>query len=88
MGIIMPVVDMHSKFLRPARYDDLLTVKTTLKDLHAGHKIVFHTEIYNQQDELLNTGNTTLYFMDAVSMKRCDMPEPLISKLSNYFTQG
>lgn len=87
MGIIMPVVDMHCRFLRPARYDDLLTVKTILKDMHGGHKIVFHTEIYNQHDELLNTGVTTLYLMDAANMKRCDMPALLKEKLAQYFIQ-
>src|SRR3982751_6981036 len=57
MGIIMPVVDIHSRFMRPARYDDLITVKTTLQELPAAHKIVFHHEIYSEADELLNTGD-------------------------------
>jgi acyl-CoA thioester hydrolase len=29
-GVIMPVVEMHVRYLRPATYDDLLTVKTIL----------------------------------------------------------
>ena len=77
MGIIMPVVDIHSRFLRPAKYEDLITVKTILKELPVHHKIVFHTEIYNEQDELLNTGDVTLYFMQAREMKRCEMPSEL-----------
>jgi acyl-CoA thioester hydrolase len=85
MGIIMPVVDIHSRFLRPAKYDDLITVKTILKELPLHHKIVFHHEIYNEQDELLNTGDITLYFMDVKTMKRCDMPEALKEKLVGYF---
>lgn len=68
MGVIMPVIDIHSRFLRPAKYDDLITVKTILKELPAHHKIVFHHEIYNQADELLNTGDVTLYFMIAKEM--------------------
>ena len=85
MGIIMPVVDIHSRFLRPAKYDDLITVKTTLKELPHHHKIVFHHEIYNEQDELLNTGDITLYFIDAKTMKRGEMPEELKEKLIGYF---
>ncbi len=85
MGIIMPVVDIHSRFLRPAKYDDLITVKTILKELPLHHKIVFHHEIYNAKDELLNTGDVTLYFMEAKNMKRCEMPAPLKEKLSGYF---
>ncbi|RYD69245.1 MAG: acyl-CoA thioesterase [Sphingobacteriales bacterium] len=85
MGIIMPVVDIHSKFLRPAKYDDLITVKTTLRELPMHHKIIFHSEIYNEADELLNVGDVTLYFMDAKTMKRCNMPEQLSEKLKAYF---
>ncbi len=85
MGIIMPVVDIHSRFLRPAKYDDLITVKTTLRELPLHHKIMFHHEIYNEQDELLNTGDITLYFMDAKTMKRCEMPGELKDKLIRYF---
>lgn len=85
MGIIMPVVDIHSRFLRPARYDDLITVKTTLKELPTNFKIVFHSEIFNEQDELLNTGAVTLFFVDAKTMKRIDMPEQLRQKLAGYF---
>ena len=85
MGIIMPVVDIHSRFLRPAKYDDLITVKTILKELPLHHKIVFHHEIYNETDELLNTGDITLYFMDAKEMKKCEMPAPLRSVLEKYF---
>ncbi len=87
MGIILPVIDIHSRFLRPARYDDLVTVKTMLKELPVHHKIIFHSEIYNQENELLNVGDVTLYFMEAKTMKRCNMPEPLASKLAKYFDQ-
>ena len=86
MGIIMPVVDIHSRFLRPAKYEDLITVKTTLKELPIHHKIVFHHEIYNEQGELLNTGDVSLYFMQAKGMKRCEMPLELREKLEKYFS--
>jgi acyl-CoA thioester hydrolase len=86
-GIIMPVVDIHSRFLRPAKYEDLITVTTTLKELPVHHKIVFHHEIYNEQEELLNTGDVTLYFMDAKTMKRCELPAVLKERLLPYFNE-
>jgi len=85
MGIIMPVVDIHSRFLRPAKYDDLITVKTTLRELPIHHKIVFHSEIFNENGELLNIGDVTLYFMEAKEMKRCEIPAALKLKLEKYF---
>ena len=85
MGIIMPVVEMNSKFLRPAKYDDLITVKTTLRELPKGHAINFFFEIFNEDDKLLNAGNVILYFMEAHTMKRSKMPAALEIKLRGYF---
>lgn len=86
MGVIMPVIDLHSRFLRPARYDDLITVTTQLKELPVHHKIVFHHEVHNEQRELLNTGEITLYFMEAATLKRCSMPGQLTDLLRPYFS--
>ena len=85
MGIIMPVVEMNSKFLRPAKYDDLITVKTTLRELPTGHAINFFFEIFNEDDKLLNAGNVILYFVEAITMKRAKMPSELEEKLKGYF---
>ncbi|MBK6990496.1 MAG: acyl-CoA thioesterase [Chitinophagaceae bacterium] len=85
MGIIMPVVDVHCHYLRPAKYDDLLTVKTILKELPIHHKIEFHHEVYNEANELLVTGKIILYFMEANRMKRTTMPLPILEKLQPYF---
>ena len=85
MGIIMPVIDIHSRFLRPAKYDDLITVRTTLKELPIHHKIVFHSEIFNEQGELINIGDVTLYFMEVNEMKKSQMPTAIRVKLEKYF---
>lgn len=85
MGIITPVVDLHIRYLRPARYDDLLTIRTTLKQMPEEHKVVFHTDIYNQQDEWLNSGNTTLLFLDARLHQKTTIPAELRSRLQPYF---
>ena len=85
MGIIMPVVDVHCRYLRPARYDDLLTIKTMLKDLPIHHKIEFQHDVYNEKDELLAIGKIILYFMESATMKRTVMPAQLLEKLKPYF---
>lgn len=86
MGVIMPVVDVHCRYLRPAKYDDMLTIKTTLKEMPVHHKIEFHHEIFNEKKELLAVGKIILYFMEARSMKKTTMPEQLIAKLNSYFS--
>ena|ERR1051326_6735836 len=85
MGVIMPVIEVQCRYLRPARYDDLLTVKVILKELPVHHKIEFHQEVYNERKELLATGKVILYFMESGTMKRTGMPEELLLKLQPYF---
>lgn len=85
MGVIMPVVDVHCRYLRPALYDDLLTIKTMLKELPAHHKIEFHHEVYNEKNELLAVGKLILYFMESKTMKKTVMPPQLLEKLQPYF---
>ena len=85
MGIIMPVADAHARYLRPALYDDLLTIKTTLKEIPLHHKIEFHHEVLNEKEELLCVGKIILYFMEKDSMKKAAMPETLKKKIERYF---
>jgi acyl-CoA thioester hydrolase len=85
-GIIMPVTEIHSKFVRPALYDDLIKVVTIVKELPLHHKIIFHSEIFNEKNELLNVGDVTLYFMDAKTMKRAEMPQQIKEKMEKFFS--
>lgn len=85
-GVIMPVIEVQCRYLRPARYDDLLTIRVILHELPKNHKIEFHNEVLNDQGELLATGKVVLYFMEAASFKRSVMPEQLRLKLEPYFS--
>lgn len=85
LGIIMPVVNLQIKFFQPAKYDDLVTVKTILKEIPQNHKIIYYGEIYNESNNLLSTAEITMYFMHAKEMTRANMPEELIGKLKGYF---
>jgi len=85
MGVIMPVVDVHCRYIRPARYDDLLTIRTTLKEMPLQHKIEFHHDVYNEKEEHLATAKITLYFVEAGTMKKTVMPKQLQEKLQAYF---
>ena len=85
MGVIMPVVEMHCRYLRTAHYDDLLTVKTTLKELPADHKIEFHQEVFNENKKLLTVGRVVLYFVTATGMQKTTMPVQLYDKLKPFF---
>jgi acyl-CoA thioester hydrolase len=85
MGVIMPVIEAQCRYIRPALYDDLLTVKVTLKELPVHHKIEFLHEVSNEKEELLAMGKIILYFMESKSMRRTTIPGQLLQKLQPYF---
>lgn len=85
LGIMMPVVELKSQYFRPALYDDLVTVKTILKELPQGPKIEFHSELYNESGMLLNKGITTLVFYDPVKKEKTTMHTELQKRLAPFF---
>ncbi|RYD56488.1 MAG: acyl-CoA thioesterase [Sphingobacteriales bacterium] len=87
MGVMMPVVELNVKYFRPALYDNLITVKTILKQLPDSPKIQFHSELYNEQGQLLNVGVTTLVFYDPVKKEKVEMHEELHKRLEPFFTK-
>ncbi len=84
-GVIMPVVELHVKYLRPATYDDLLTVKTQVRELPVGHRIEFYQEVFNEKGKMLTSGKVVLYFLELVSRRKTSIPEILRQRLEPYF---
>ena len=73
-GIMLPVVSLTMNYKKPARYDELLTLKTILKNRTAV-KIEFDYELYNESEELLTTGNSILVFVDMKTGKPISPPQ-------------
>jgi acyl-CoA thioester hydrolase len=83
-GIMMPVIEIHSNYILPAYYDEILTVRVIIKEMPTA-KITFWYEIFNEKQELLNTGTTTLAFMNSAIRRPCRPPQKLIDCLKDHF---
>ncbi|WP_268224012.1 acyl-CoA thioesterase [Sinomicrobium oceani] len=79
-GVMLPVVSLHVEFKKPARYDDLILVKTTLVE-RPGVKIVFDYKIYDENGEVLTVGNTVLVFVDMKSGRPVRCPDHILKKI-------
>lgn len=79
-GIMLPVISLNINFKRPARYDDLLKVKTQLLEKPTA-KISFKYELFNEKNDLLVTGSTILVFMDMKKNIPIRCPESILQKL-------
>jgi acyl-CoA thioester hydrolase len=83
-GIIMPVIDLKCKYILPALYDEEITVKVFI-DKMPSLRIHFRYELFNESDELINMGETTLVFIDQEKKKACLPSKEFLEKLSVYF---
>ena len=79
-GIMLPVILLSVKYIKPALYDDLLTVKTILKK-KPSVRIEFEYAISNEAGEIIAEANTTLAFMDINRKKPIKCPEYILDKL-------
>jgi len=83
-GIMMPVLDSYSKFSRPGKYDELLTIQVSIPQLPKV-KILFEYKIHNESKELIHEGKTTLAFIKMDSGRPTRMPEEMEKLLLEYF---
>lgn len=83
-GIILPVYTFTVKYLKPAFYDDILTVKTYIKEMPKT-RLTFYYETFNEQKEIINSGETTLVFINRKTNKPQGAPEYFLEKIRGYF---
>ncbi len=79
-GVMLPVVSLSMNYKKPARYDDLITVKTIFKS-QSSVKIEFDYEIYNEQGELLTIAHSVLVFVDMKTGRPMTPPDYIIAKM-------
>ena len=83
-GVMMPVMSLQQRFIRPARYDEVLTIHTTLRHL-PGATITFYVDIKNEKGKLVNGGSVKLCFLRTSDHGRTTVPTYLLEQLRPHF---
>ena len=83
-GIMLPVVELKCNFIKPAFYDEMLCIKTTIPHIPRV-RILFQYEISNEKKEIINRGETTLVFFDMQKKKPITAPKWILEKLGQHF---
>jgi acyl-CoA thioester hydrolase len=83
-GIMMPVLEMKSKYLKPALYDEEITVKVIM-DKMPGVKIHFRYDLYNEKKELIHQAETLLVFVNMTTSRPCLPSSEFLDKLKPFF---
>lgn len=84
LGIMLPVLNLNINYLKPAKYDDLLTLKTTLLK-KPSVRIEFDFELFNEDNVLLTKGFTSLVFIDIAKNKPTKAPGYILEKINPFF---
>lgn len=84
-GFLLPVLDYKVRYLKPAYYDDLLIIKTSIAQLPSV-KIMFSYEVFGEDGQKLNEAETTLVFINKETGKPCRAPNELLEKLKPFFS--
>ena len=83
--VMLPVASLQMRFVRPAKYDEMLTIRTSLRQM-PGKDITFHVEIFNEDKKLVNGGTVRLVFVDMTTNKTLPAPLFLTKRLLPYFS--
>jgi len=81
-GVALPIVSLSLNYKKPARYDDVLLIKTIYKS-QTSVKLEFECEIRNEKGELLTTGYFLLVFVDIKSGRPIPPPQYISDLLKN-----
>lgn len=85
-GVMMPVLESHFHYFKPGKYDELLTIKTTIPTL-PGVRIRFEYQVFNEQQDLITEGWTVLTFLKKDSHRPTRPPYNLLALLKGYFQE-
>ncbi|MBK6338538.1 MAG: acyl-CoA thioesterase [Bacteroidetes bacterium] len=83
-GFSLPVVEMKTRFLKPAKYDDLITISTIIKTFPS-RKLTIFTELYNELGELITNAEISFIFVKSTNMSLISAPEKFKAILLPFF---
>ena len=82
-NILLPVIEMNIKYIKPVFYDDIITIKTSLQNVPSS-RMRFTHEVLNASNEVINKAESTVVFVDMHTRKPMKVPEFIVDKIKSY----
>ncbi len=82
-NILLPVIEMNIKYKKPIFYDDIVTIKTSLHKIPTA-KMIFHHEVHNHNNEVVNQADSVVAFVDINTRKPMVAPQFIVDKIKSY----
>ena len=86
-NILMPVLEVNSKFIKPIFYEDKIIIKTNLKEF-SRCKMKFHYELFNLNNELVHFADSTIVFVDEKTRKPIRLPKQIMNAIETHIYKG
>jgi acyl-CoA thioester hydrolase len=79
-NVMLPVISFEINYKKPAHYDELLTIRTTIKDMPEV-RFNFEFEVFNEEGALLTTAKSTVVFVDSKNRFPMGAPDFVVKAL-------
>lgn len=86
-GTLLVVAEMNAKYLKPAKYDELITIRTLIEQKPKLGFIHFKCELLNESDDIVNIGKVKIICVQEKTRQRTAVPKKIINALSPYFDE-
>ncbi|KRO58522.1 MAG: thioesterase [Cryomorphaceae bacterium BACL7 MAG-120910-bin2] len=84
-GVMLPVAHLEISYKKPVRYDEEITIETTIPEYPSGTRLPFDYKIFNESGELTTTGRAVLVFALTESGRPCAAPAGVLEALKPHF---
>lgn len=85
--VMLPVASLEMRYVRPAKYDEMLTIRTTLREMPTDKHMVFYVEVLNEAKKIVNGGRVRLVFVDMNTMRPIVAPVFFTNLLLQFFPE-
>lgn len=85
-GVWLPVAHLHIEYKAPGKYDDLLTVTTSLAEIPRSNFLTRY-EVHNEAEQLIVTGEVKLAFFDAARQRPVRVPDFILAAVQAHWPQ-
>ena len=85
-NIMLPVIEMNLRYLKPAAYDQELTVRTIIEELPST-RFKFKFQIFNEEEEMVCKAKSTVVFVDKENRKPLRVPDMILQPLQSSYME-
>ncbi len=82
--VMLPVISFNIDYKKPAHYDELIFIKTVIKEMPKV-RFRFEFQITNEEGVILSIANSTVVFVDSLTRNPKIIPCFIANKLEPYF---